>query len=338
MPDCVCTETKLSFWNSREYSAILKRTEMSQEVDTEESSDDDISYGSDDSSVDGDIKDEIRCSLTEDDSLFSDEEIFSEEEGEYDLGTRVVRTYEMHDCFLSPYNFDQPLYTISEDEDDIDDNETLRIIEESQCDDDLLAIIEEAELPRFDPLAADFSRALDDEQDYDYDLDSFTNYHSSCTIFVRDLPTRMTSLVDDNQTLFTITEEPELEEICEIDTETETEEKMPPTDPEDWSKVRQANGPPESFPSEAKDCNFDIAEALPDLDTLISNLEASLAGSDFIGVEKEYSSDADNTHSSNRQSQVISISQAKVKECRQDLICPSFGIPLLSLKKNLTLR
>ena len=90
----------------------ILRTVVSQEDDTEESSDDDdISYGSDGSSIDGDFNDDFRCSLTDEDSMFSDEEVFSEEEDEYDLGTREVRTYELYDCFKPCRDFDEPLYT-----------------------------------------------------------------------------------------------------------------------------------------------------------------------------------------------------------------------------------
>jgi hypothetical protein len=297
----------------------ILRTVVSQEDDTEESSDDDdISYGSDGSSIDGDFNDDFRCSLTDEDSMFSDEEVFSEEEDEYDLGTREVRTYELYDCFKPCRDFDEPLYTISEENEELD---TVRMIE----DEELFTIIEEADVPllQTDP-------ASHEEQEFEVYQESYTpytHYHSSYTSSIQDSSPLM--LVEAELMLFTISEEPELEEKYETE---ENESSIEP-EPEQWIRT-----PTNPGLTEVQDCKLDLEETLPDLETLISNLEASLADSDFMDdVEKEYST------ATSRNSQSRSRSKPELTECRQDAqeydhVYASFGISLLNLEKSFSLR
>jgi hypothetical protein len=360
----------------------------SQEGDTAEESsasdDDDISYGSDHSSIIGDeddgIKQEILWTLTEDETLFSDEEVFSEEEDVYDLGSPDVETYTAYDYFETepPHEFDEYLYTIDEEgygyeQDDEEERYghshdfSRREVFSSSCDPDEplstireegvdlqpnpdegrirkhenLAWIEKVEtsLFHYDQETDFFKR---EHQDIDADRELCTSsstspyfsYYRSCA---REAPP--ITFYECERVLFTILEEPELEDLCK------TEESNPPRNPESLSRT--------SVGSIASPhvCNFDGEESLPDIDTLISNLEASLAEeNEFLLSECRTSTVTTSgsisccSGSESIKSQRISRPRPLFAECRHDALVeceksyPLFGISFLNLEKNIAFR
>jgi hypothetical protein len=210
-----------------------------KEYDADDSSSDDgLSYGSDtNSSSVGDY--ESRCSFSDDDELSKDEEVFSEDEVDFDLGNTFeeITSSELEDeclfyfsceSFESSFDLDEPLYTIQEEKDS-DSDESCHIIqgkgdyycyyaEDDDDDDDSLAMV----IKRSDAFQM-FQETKEDSDPYiSKEMRNFTDfYHLSIPYsfespFCNSSCSRKNSLflsdIEHDIILFTILEEPELEE------------------------------------------------------------------------------------------------------------------------------
>jgi hypothetical protein len=265
------------------------------EGDTEDSSDDDISYGSDDSSIEGDDDCEDRYASSDEDMLSDelDEEVFSEDdEDQYDLGTReIIRTsFPPPENFEPCCDFDEPLYTI--------DEEDRSIVFSTVGEEELFTIIEESDVLEYTH-----------EYEYTSGLDAYSLFRA----FEEDCPV-MTSI--DEDTLFTIAEEPELEEESIQEDSRQYDERK-----RKRMFVPCARGD--------EDTKIDT-ENIPDLDTLISNLEASLGDYSF---DKRYATTASRSSRSRIQRYDTII---RIHQDAQDHDHLNFGISHMSISDHFT--
>jgi len=290
------------------------------ECHTEESSDDDISYGSDGSSIGGADTEIYDCVPHDYEPLFSDEEDFSEdEEDHFDFGPLETSTvgfpplavaesldlqYEFEEDFLSKYEEDEHGVPSV-----IDEDKLFTIIEESD------AVIEEH-----------------DKSDQEYDNRIYSDYcdfyysqpldHGVFTAFQVNGPL-MTSVDDDELILFTISEEPELEEKCDSDLAlTRRSDQRIHYSSSSW--------PREDTKTETED------RYNADLDSLISNLEASLKQSKYTCKKGHASSSLSSLPYKLREKSPDSVSKRTCDAQYHDRM--PIGLPLLNLDESLTIR
>jgi hypothetical protein len=278
-----CLELKSSYTSS---TGIVEKPSLircnSLECQTEESSDDDISYGSDSSSIDG-LEEEDRNSIDYE-PLFSDEEDFSEDDDEdFDLGPIELPTSPA-ETHLPPgpdlsYALEDNFMTMTEEEAQeippvIDDEELFTIIEEADA-------IEEVKEETKEETKEQESEQEYDERVYSDYYDFYHNNNVDHTVFsITQVNGPLMTSVDDELILFTISEEPELEEKCI--------REVALTTPRHASRRIR---PSSSYSFE--DTKTESEDFIADLDSLISNLEACLKQCEY-----SYEKHATSPHSS----------------------------------------
>ena len=302
----------------------------SLECQTEESSDDDISYGSDRSSTDG-LDEETRNSFDYE-PLFSDEEDFSEDdEDDFDLGPieSPTSSAEMH---LTPgtdlyYVLEDDFMTMNEEE----EQEIPSVIDDEE---ELFTIIEEADaIEEQEEETKEETKEQEEEHEYDERVysDYYDFYYSNNadhTVFTSlQVNGPLMTSVDDELILFTILEEPELEEKC-------ISEVALPTPRHASRRIR----PSSSYPIE--DTKTESEDYIADLDSLILNLEASLKQSEY-SYEKKHATSPHSSLSTNfgcktREKSPDAVSTRSHDTQNHDRL--HIGLSILNLDESLSMR
>lgn len=327
-----CLELKSSYTSS---TGIVEKPSLircnSLECQTEESSDDDISYGSDSSSIDG-LEEEDRNSFDYE-PLFSDEEDFSEDDDEdFDLGPIEFPTSsaEMH---LPP---GPDLYVVLEDDfmtmNEEEEQEIPSVIDDEE---ELFTIIEEADaIEEQEEETKEETKEQESEQEYDERIysDYYDFYHSNDvdhTVFtITKVNGPLMTSVDEELILFTISEEPELEEKCI--------REVALTTPRHASRRIR---PSSSYSFE--DTKTESEDFIADLDSLISNLEASLKHCEY-SYEKKHATSPHSSSSTNfgckaaREKSPDTVSTRNHDTQNHDRL--HIGLSLLNLDESLSMR
>lgn len=199
---------------------------LAKEYDADESSSDDgnddddddddegISYGSDFSSIDGEDF-ETRCSFSDDEGEF---EVFSEDEVDFDLGTTEITSPKEEDClfyfscesFESSFDLEEPLYTIQEEEDEEEEKSGLNIRDEPY---DMIERSDAFEFFHETKEESNLNLTCSDSRKF-YNFHRFASYEQPIftSFYVND---SLMSDMEKDVSLFTIFEEPELEDLHE---------------------------------------------------------------------------------------------------------------------------
>jgi len=306
-----CIEFNSSYTSSEMVKTPMIRSNI-LESHTEESSDDDISYGSDGSSIGG-LNVEIPDRLPHDyQPLFSDEEAFSEdEEDDFDLGPMEIScmdfpTLTVFDSVDLQYDFEEDFLSAYEEDEQggpslIDEDELFTIIEES----DAVEEQEESEQEYGDRVHSDYCH-----------LYYMQNFDDAVFTTIQVNGPLMTSVDDDELILFTISEEPELEEKCDSELVLSSHSD------------RQIHCSP-SWPRE--DTETKPEDYIVDLDSLISNLEASLKQSEYSYERGQAISSLSSPPYKGREKSPDSVSARTRDAQNHDRIF--IGLPLLNLDK-----
>lgn len=329
-----CLELKSSYTSStgivEKPSSLIRCNSL--ECQTEESSDDDISYGSDSSSIDG-LEEETRNSFDYE-PLFSDEEDFSEDdEDDFDLGPIESPTPSAAETLLPPgpdlyYVLEDDFMTMNEEE----EQEIPSVIDDEE---ELFTIIEEADaIEELEEETKEETKEQASEQEYDERIysDYYDFYYSNNvdhTVFtITQVNGPLMTSVDDELILFTISEEPELEENC-------ISEVALPTPRHASRRIR----PSSSYPIE--DTKTESEDFIADLDSLISNLEASLKQCEY-SYEKRIATSPHSSSSTNfgcktaREKSPDTVSTRNHDTQNHDRL--HIGLSLLNLDESLSMR